>query len=49
VQWLGSTVLRTCFRVLKPAGKLVLTTNLVGQRKRNKNSDQVNVMGFRLR
>jgi hypothetical protein len=31
VQWLGSTVLRTCVRVMKPAGKLVLTTNLVGQ------------------
>jgi arsenite methyltransferase len=31
VACLGSTVLRTCFRVMKPAGKLLLTTNLVGQ------------------
>jgi arsenite methyltransferase len=31
VQWLGSTVLRTCVRVMKPAGTLLLTTNLVGQ------------------
>jgi hypothetical protein len=31
VACLGSTVLRTCFRVMKPAGKLWLTTHLVGQ------------------
>jgi arsenite methyltransferase len=31
VAWLGSTVLRTCVRVMKPAGKLWLTTHLVGQ------------------
>ena len=30
MQWLGSTVLRTCVRVMKPAEKLLLTTNLVG-------------------
>src|SRR5919109_2941064 len=26
----ADAVLRTCFRVMKPAGKLLLTTNLVG-------------------
>ena len=30
MECLGSTVLRTCFRVMKPAGKLLLTTNFVG-------------------